>query len=218
MNQKQKGERRREQILAAALGVFSEHGYEKTSIARICEAVGVARGTLYQYFRDKQAVFQALVDEQAKLIVEFAQAFDLESADAPSPEQILYERHLLIFELVQENQDLFRLMVREARARHPETEDKVRATQRSILRAMASELEAGHRAGLYDCPSPEFTAAYLFGGILEIVEWNLFITERPLPPDALAREVTQLQLRVLQRDQHGEPQSGRLHEADEVEA
>ena len=121
-----KGERTREQILAAAAGVFSEYGYEKASVARICDAVGIARGTLYQYFRDKQSLFHALVDEQTRQILEFARPADWAHRDCPLPERALYERHLLIFEQIQDNQDLFRLMVREARARNPETEDRVR--------------------------------------------------------------------------------------------
>jgi hypothetical protein len=88
-------------------------------------------------------------------------------------------------------------MVREARARNPETEDRVRTTQRAIVAAMAAEMGAGARAGHYHCSDPEFTAAYLFGGIVEIVEWNLFIAARPLAPEVLARKVTELQLRAL---------------------
>ncbi len=192
-----KGERTREQILSAAARVFSEFGYEKASVARICGAVGIARGTLYQYFRDKQSLFHALVDEQTRQILGFAQPRDWTQRDCPLPERALFERHLLIFEQIQDNRDLFRLMVREARARNPETENRVRNTQRAIVAAMAEEMRAGARGGHYHCPDPEFTAAYLFGGILEIVEWNLFIAERALAPEALARKVTELQLRVL---------------------
>jgi AcrR family transcriptional regulator len=192
-----KGERTREQILSAAIRVFSKYGYEKASVARICDAVGIARGTLYQYFRDKQSLFHALVDEQARQILEFAQPADWAHADGPVPERTLYERHLLIFEQIRDNRDLFRLMVREARARNPETEDRVRKAQRAIVAAMAAEMKAGARAGHYHCPDPEFTAACLFGGILEIVEWNLFISTRPLEPEVVARKVTELQLRVL---------------------
>ena len=192
-----KGERTREQILAAAAGVFSKYGYEKASVARICDPVGIARGTLYQYFRDKQSLFHALVDEQTRQILEFAQPTDWTRPDCPRPERALYERHLLIFEQIQDNRDLFRLMVREARARNPETESRVRNAQRAIVAAMAGEMKTGARAGHFHCPDPEFTAAYLFGGILEIVEWNLFIGERPLEPEIIARKVTELQLRVL---------------------
>ena len=62
---------------------------------------------------------------------------------------------------------------------------------------MAAEFRSGARAGHFHCPDPEFRAAYLLGGIQETVEWNLFIAEPPLDPEALARRVTDLQLRVL---------------------
>lgn len=193
----QKGEHTRQRILAAATSVFSEYGYEKASIARICAALGIARGTLYQYFRDKQALFHALVDEQLEQIEQSTTPIDWQAADAPEPERAFYGRLLLIFALIHDHQDVFRLMTREARARNPETEERVRKGQRKILSAMAAEFRAGTRAGHFSCPDPEFAAAYLFGGVLEIVEWNLFIAERPLDPQALARKVTDLQLRVL---------------------
>lgn len=192
-----KGQQTRQMILAAATGVFSKYGYEKASIARICAAVGIARGTLYQYFRDKQSLFRALVDEQVEQIEQFVEPIDWRASDSPELERALYERLLLIFQLIHDHQDVFRLMVREARAKNPETESRVRQGQRQILSAMAAEFQAGARTGHYDCPDPEFTAAYLLGGILELVEWNLFIAARPLDPQALARKVTDLQLRVL---------------------
>jgi AcrR family transcriptional regulator len=192
-----KGELTRQKILAAATGVFSKYGYEKASVARICAAVGIARGTLYQYFRDKHSLFRALVDEQMEQIQHFAAPIDWQAGDLPEPERVFYERLLRIFELIHDHQNAFRLIVREARARNPETEDRVREGQREILSAMAAEFRAGARAGRFSCPDPEFTAAYLLGGILEIVEWNLFLAERPLDPQALARKVTDLQLQVL---------------------
>ena len=33
--------------------------------------------------------------------------------------------------------------------------------------------------------------------MLELIEWNLFIAEKPMEPAALARKVTDLQLRIL---------------------
>ena len=49
-----KGTQRKKQILTAALKAFAEHGYERTSIAVICEKAGIARPTLYQYFKESK--------------------------------------------------------------------------------------------------------------------------------------------------------------------
>jgi len=53
---------RNKQILDAALEAFAEFGYERTSVAIICEKAGIARPTLYQYFKDKRSVFRELLE------------------------------------------------------------------------------------------------------------------------------------------------------------
>lgn len=52
---------RREAILDAALTVFAEHGYEAARLDDMAARAGVAKGTLYLYFKDKEALFEALV-------------------------------------------------------------------------------------------------------------------------------------------------------------
>ncbi|MBX9590770.1 MAG: TetR/AcrR family transcriptional regulator [Hyphomonadaceae bacterium] len=54
-------ETRREAILDAALAVFAEHGYEAARLDDMAARAGVAKGTLYLYFKDKEALFEALV-------------------------------------------------------------------------------------------------------------------------------------------------------------
>lgn len=53
---------RREQVLAAAAGVFSEKGYRNASVADIVDKVGIGRGTFYLYFDSKKDVFLELVE------------------------------------------------------------------------------------------------------------------------------------------------------------
>jgi AcrR family transcriptional regulator len=52
---------RRQAILDAALAVFAEHGYEAARLDDVAAKAGVAKGTLYLYFKDKEALFEALV-------------------------------------------------------------------------------------------------------------------------------------------------------------
>ncbi len=52
---------RKEEILAAAFQVFAAHGYEATRIDEVARQAGIAKGTIYLYFRDKERLFRAVV-------------------------------------------------------------------------------------------------------------------------------------------------------------
>jgi AcrR family transcriptional regulator len=53
-------------ILAAALDVFAEQGYEATGVRDIIRRTDLASGTFYNYFPDKEAIFRALVEDTGR--------------------------------------------------------------------------------------------------------------------------------------------------------
>jgi len=52
---------RQEAILAAAFEVFAAHGYEAARIDEVARRAGIAKGTIYLYFTDKERLFRAMV-------------------------------------------------------------------------------------------------------------------------------------------------------------
>jgi AcrR family transcriptional regulator len=52
---------RLEQILGAAFQVFGAHGYEATRIDEVARQAGIAKGTIYLYFKGKDQLFRAVV-------------------------------------------------------------------------------------------------------------------------------------------------------------
>lgn len=48
-------------LMDAAARIVGEMGYAATSIARVTEAAGVAHGTFYNYFKDRQGLFDVLL-------------------------------------------------------------------------------------------------------------------------------------------------------------
>ena len=54
---------RRAKILAAATQVFIEHGYERTTMKHVMDAANVSRGGLYQYFSNKEDLYEAILEE-----------------------------------------------------------------------------------------------------------------------------------------------------------
>jgi AcrR family transcriptional regulator len=58
--QRRKDERPAE-ITAAALEVFSEHGYSAARVGEVAERAGVSKGLLYLYFKTKEELFKAVI-------------------------------------------------------------------------------------------------------------------------------------------------------------
>jgi TetR/AcrR family transcriptional regulator of autoinduction and epiphytic fitness len=68
-------EEKRAAILAAATGLFLASGYDGTSLAKIADAAGVSKATLFKQFPTKAALFDAIVTE----------SWQVEDTDAPEP-------------------------------------------------------------------------------------------------------------------------------------
>jgi len=62
--------KRRGRIVAGAAEIFVRDGYEGASMAQIADAARVSKGTLYNYFPSKQALFEAFVRERCAGLVE----------------------------------------------------------------------------------------------------------------------------------------------------
>lgn len=55
-------ERRRDEILSEATRLFARDGYECADLQEVADSLEVGKGTLYRYFPNKRAIFQAAVD------------------------------------------------------------------------------------------------------------------------------------------------------------
>ena len=53
----------KQEILNAALDLFSVQGFEATSISQIADAVGIRKASLYSHFESKQAILDALIKD-----------------------------------------------------------------------------------------------------------------------------------------------------------
>jgi AcrR family transcriptional regulator len=84
---------RRQAILAAALKEFSSRGFAAARLDDVADQAGIAKGTIYLYFRDKEALFQDLIRSEMSPVVatlETALAVDL-------PVRVVAERAVELF-------------------------------------------------------------------------------------------------------------------------
>ncbi|MGA9372752.1 MAG: helix-turn-helix domain-containing protein [Solirubrobacterales bacterium] len=83
-------ERRRPQVLDAALELFLEHGYDGTSMEAVARAAGVTKPVVYACFPGKEELFRALLGrEEERILEEIQTAFA--AADLSDPEATLKE-------------------------------------------------------------------------------------------------------------------------------
>jgi AcrR family transcriptional regulator len=105
------GQRTRQAILDAALGLFADKGYFGTSLRDVAGTVGVRESALYNYFASKEALFEALLtahsvesDERLSAVLGAAQR---------DPRALLEELTELILErfVLPRQQQLFRILM-----------------------------------------------------------------------------------------------------------
>jgi len=56
-------ESRRKQIMDAALELFASEGYSHCSISQLASHAGISKGLMYNYFRSKEALLIAIIEE-----------------------------------------------------------------------------------------------------------------------------------------------------------
>src|ERR1700756_5000416 len=63
---------RRRQILDGARRCFAEYGYDRATVRRLEQTIGMSRGAIFHHFRDKDTLFFALAHEDAERMAEVA--------------------------------------------------------------------------------------------------------------------------------------------------
>lgn len=71
---RERSQETREKLIDAARRLFVEKSYAETSTPEIVEAAGVTRGALYHHFADKQALFRAVAQQEAREVAEEIEA------------------------------------------------------------------------------------------------------------------------------------------------
>ncbi len=76
-----------ERIMDAAREMFVRDGYEAVTLRKIARAIEYSQGILYQYFKDKQALLEAIIQKDT----EDLRNFMLESLKSDNPVELLIE-------------------------------------------------------------------------------------------------------------------------------
>ena len=178
---------RRETILAAALEEFSARGFAATRLDDVASRAGVAKGTIYLYFDDKEALFQELVRSMLGPLVgaiEAAPTGDMQVADIARAIADLFVRE--IYET--RRKDVIRLIIAEGPRFPSLAEFYYREVISRILSAMRALLARAVERGELKSDALARFPQLLVAPALMAVVWNgLFERFAPLDIEALMR-------------------------------
>lgn len=170
---------REQQILDAAVIVFSRRGYHDASVDEIAELAGISKPMVYAYLGTKEELFTACLHQEGlRLIEALAQAAT--GADL-RPDESLSRGLRAFFGFVAQRREGWRVLYRQARGQEPFTQVL------GDLRALLTGGIIGMLARAYPEARVEAPAHALVGAAEAVADW---LVEHPeADPDKVARDL-----------------------------
>jgi len=154
---------RRGKIVAGASEVFVRDGYEGASMAQIADAARVSKGTLYNYFPSKQALFEAFVQERcARLVAEVFGHAEGQAATDLAAELGRMGRTMLRMMVSPDGRAIYRVVVMEANKFPELAQAFYNAGPRKATERMAAWLARQIEAGMLRPHDAPFAAEQFF--------------------------------------------------------
>ena len=151
----------RQRILDGAARMFCQDGYEGASMSNIAAQAGVSKGTLYNYFVSKEALFAAYIEASCNM--RMARLFEgvAETDHIRDGLYLLAQRGLTMM-MTTESVELYRLIVSIAPKFPDLAEIFFQAGPNQALSKMQAFLERAHSRGQLHVPDPRFAAEQFF--------------------------------------------------------
>jgi AcrR family transcriptional regulator len=134
---------RRAEIVEAARGVFARRNYSDATVDEIAKEAGVAKGTLYLYFKSKKDIYRAVLDHDMRALMR--DTLDRMAAASTLKDKI-HAFALTRIQNAEENKDFFRILDSESGALNY-TRSQYRAWLREPVQHLAEAIEKASAAG-----------------------------------------------------------------------
>jgi TetR/AcrR family transcriptional regulator, repressor of fatR-cypB operon len=171
---------KREAILKAAVELFSERGFHGTAVPLVAERAGVAIGTIYLYFKDKEALVNAVFQHWktqfgAMLVQDY-------NAESPVREQFrVLWRNVVAFAAEHPEAVLFL----EAHHHSPYLDKESQALEASVRGPIIELLKETSRKGVTKEMPPELLLAVVLGAAVGVLK-EAWQGRLQLTPEVLA--------------------------------
>lgn len=196
-----RSEARQRQILACAKRVFAERGFHAANISHICEAAGIGRGTLYQYFTNKRSVLTAILRDtldRVKALMARQEAM-METTGFAPPEKVTRSAAIEfsarglreVLQVVFADDDTLRILLREAVGLDVDVEQVLGEIDDVLIAIVERSIVASQQAGFIRELDARAVATMVVGGVEKLALATLR-SDEPVDLERLAMEATRL--------------------------
>ncbi|ADC48699.1 MULTISPECIES: TetR/AcrR family transcriptional regulator [Alkalihalophilus] len=179
------------QIIDAAVTVIAKHGYHQAQVAKIAREAGVADGTIYLYFKNKEDILTSLFEEKMGRFVETIRT-KIESC------QTVDEKFLLLmtthFEQLEADKQLAIVTQLELRQSNTDLRLKINDILKGYLTLMDELITEGKESGYFDPELDNRLARQMIFGTLDEVVTNWVMKDCKYDLSALAKPLHQMLL------------------------
>lgn len=170
-----KGHRRKQQIIDTTKEMFILNGFQSTHIGKVCEELDIARGTVYQYFRNKREILYAILESAEEKIDDILDPDDLKdifktNPSAKSVEKFINERISDSINVIIQEPIIIKLIFRDIIGIDEGVVERVNKFIGHLTKLIMLEIEEMIKKGL--CKkiiNSQTTALMLIGGIFFLI-------------------------------------------------
>lgn len=155
---------KKEAILNAASVVFSTEGFHNTKLSKVSEIAGIGTGTVYLYFKNKEAILEELFIRSWSRIEN--KLNNMKSIRNMTPKQKIAEILAEIVELAASNNTLAKIILHEYRYWSSGKSDKVSLIVQNINNLLIEIINNGKESGDFNSTiNAVETAVFIIGGV-----------------------------------------------------
>jgi len=136
-------------ILKVSLSLFTQNGYDATSVAEICRQAQISKGAFYHHFPSKQDLFLALMTSWLNEVSDGFKASIESSENIPLAIEHIADQSQSLYDALQGGFPILLEFWRQAN-NDPEVWEQAIAPYRRFLRFFAKAIQAGIQAGDFD--------------------------------------------------------------------
>lgn len=191
-------------IIDAAVIVFAQNGYHLSKVSKIAKQAGVADGTIYLYFKNKEDILISMFEEKMSVFVDrIKHEINLVSSIEKKLE-IMIEMHFTQLEL---DPDLAIVTQLELRQSNTNMRYQVNEVLKGYLGLIDAILEDGIRQGVLDPALNVRIARQIIFGAVDEVATNWVMKERKYALTPLASSISDMLMKGLSMKTQPEPET-----------